>query len=73
MSGKVRLRQTTSSLGPRLLPVPQASSAYRSPKHDRPQIDIDYSPDCHYWIISIKCRDRTKLLFDTGGWVGASG
>lgn len=90
----------------------------RSPKHDRPQIDIDYrwvrgrtgqvgwggaprggalaccqrlrvgpcggprasdscaalppgllvprSSDCDYWIISIKCRDRTKLLFDTG-------
>ncbi|KAL4438995.1 hypothetical protein ABPG77_006932 [Micractinium sp. CCAP 211/92] len=41
------------------------STALRSPKHDRPQIDIDYSSDCDYWIISIKCRDRTKLLFDT--------
>lgn len=45
--------------------VKAVTSAYRSPKHDRPQIDIDYSSDCKYWIISIKCRDRTKLLFDT--------
>lgn len=42
-----------------------APPSLRSPKHDRPQIDIDYSSDCDYWIISIKCRDRTKLLFDT--------
>lgn len=51
----------------------QPTSAFRSPKHDRPLIDIDYSSDCKYWIISIKCRDRTKLLFDTGesdGWMG---
>lgn len=31
-----------------------------------PQIDIDYSNDSDYWIITIRCRDRAKLLFDTG-------
>ncbi|PSC74677.1 ACT domain-containing ACR2 [Micractinium conductrix] len=43
---------------------PAAAVAYRSPKHDRPFVDIDYSSDCDYWIIAIKCRDRAKLLFD---------
>jgi hypothetical protein len=47
--------------------VPQPPAyTYRSPKHDRPAIDIDYASDCRYWTISIRCRDRTKLLFDTG-------
>ena len=50
----------------------QAVCTYRSPKHDRPIIDIDYSTDCKYWIISIRCRDRNKLLFDTGGPPGCA-
>lgn len=37
------------------------------------QIDIDYSNDSDYWIISIRCRDRAKLLFDTGEAPQAAG
>lgn len=40
-------------------------SPFRSPKFDRPQIEIEFVEDKNYWSISIRCRDRTKLLFDT--------
>ncbi|PRW60951.1 uridylyltransferase [Chlorella sorokiniana] len=48
-----------------VVPKMSPGAIFRSPKHDRPQIDIDYSNDSDYWIIMIRCRDRAKLLFDT--------
>lgn len=38
---------------------------YRSTKLDKPVIDISHCSYPNYWTINIKCRDRTKLLFDT--------
>ncbi len=38
---------------------------YRSPKFDRPTIDIGHCHQPDYWTVNIRCRDRTKLLFDT--------
>lgn len=38
---------------------------YRSPKFDQPIIDISHCSYPNYWTINIKCKDRTKLLFDT--------
>ncbi|KAL3142750.1 hypothetical protein ABBQ38_003051 [Trebouxia sp. C0009 RCD-2024] len=40
-------------------------SDYRSPKHSRPDVSITHSSMNKYWLVTIKCRDRTKLLFDT--------
>jgi predicted amino acid-binding ACT domain protein len=42
-----------------------AASPYRSPKFDRPVIEITHCAQPDYWTASIRCRDRTKLLFDT--------
>jgi UTP:GlnB (protein PII) uridylyltransferase len=42
-----------------------ATSPFRSPKFDRPVIEISYCRQPNYWTINIRCRDRTKLLFDT--------
>ena len=38
---------------------------YRSPKAGRPDVDITYCGRSSYWMVDIKCKDRTKLLFDT--------
>jgi glycine cleavage system regulatory protein len=38
---------------------------YRSPKFDRPTIDISHCHQPDYWTVNIRCRDRTKLLFDS--------
>jgi UTP:GlnB (protein PII) uridylyltransferase len=40
-------------------------SPLRSPKFDRPFIDISHCAHPDYWTVNIRCRDRTKLLFDT--------
>jgi UTP:GlnB (protein PII) uridylyltransferase len=40
-------------------------SPYRSPKFDRPIIEIMHCAHPDYWTVSIRCRDRTKLVFDT--------
>ena len=37
----------------------------RSPKHSRPDVSITHSSMSSYWLVTIKCKDRTKLLFDT--------
>lgn len=37
----------------------------RSPKYDTPIIDIGHCSHPEYWTVTIRCRDRTKLLFDT--------
>jgi glycine cleavage system regulatory protein len=43
-----------------------ADSPYRSPKFEsKPTIDIGHCHRPDYWTVNIKCRDRTKLLFDT--------
>lgn len=42
-----------------------ATAPIRSPKFDRPVIEISYCHQPSYWTINIRCRDRTKLLFDT--------
>jgi len=38
---------------------------YRSPKFDRPTIDISHCHQPDYWTVNIRCRDRAKLLFDS--------
>ena len=43
----------------------RSASPYRSPKYDKPTIDIGHCRQPNYWTVNIKCRDRTKLLFDT--------
>lgn len=40
-------------------------SHFRSPKHSRPDVSITHSSMNRYWLVTIKCKDRTKLLFDT--------
>lgn len=40
-------------------------ASYRSPKFDKPVIDISHFSHSNYWTVNIKCRDRTKLLLDT--------
>ncbi len=37
----------------------------RSPKHSKPEVDIKPCMQTGYWIISVICKDRNKLLFDT--------
>ena len=37
----------------------------RSPKHSRPDVSITHSSMNGYWLVTVKCKDRTKLLFDT--------
>ena len=37
----------------------------RSPKYSAPEIMISKCRDRKYWMVSIKCKDRNKLLFDT--------
>eukprot|EP00887_Chlorella_sp_A99_P007539 scaffold28.g7539.t1 len=38
--------------------------SFRSPKFDRPCVEMDFCPQTSYWLLNIRCRDRTKLLFD---------
>lgn len=40
-------------------------ASFRSPKYDKPLIDISHFSHSNYWTVNIKCRDRTKLLLDT--------
>ena len=42
-----------------------SENSFRSPKYDKPVIDISYFSHSNYWTVNIKCRDRTKLLLDT--------
>lgn len=44
---------------------PRVNSPFRSPKYDKPTIDIGHCRQPNYWTVNITCRDRTKLLFDT--------
>lgn len=39
--------------------------SFRSPKYDKPVIDISHFSHSNYWTVNIKCRDRSKLLLDT--------
>ena len=41
------------------------SQSLRSPKFGRPVVDIAHCSHPNYWTVNIRCRDRTKLLFDT--------
>lgn len=41
------------------------NSPFRSPKYAKPLIDISHCSSPDYWTVTIRCRDRTKLLFDT--------
>ena len=46
--------------------VPDGARAHgRSPKHSKPEVDIKPCMQTGYWIISVICKDRNKLLFDT--------
>jgi hypothetical protein len=40
----------------------------------KPQVHITHDTNRNYWLVSIHCKDRKKLLFDTlctlvGVWV----
>lgn len=37
----------------------------RSAKHSTPNISIVQCRHTGYWLITIACKDRSKLLFDT--------
>lgn len=37
----------------------------RSAKHSKPDVSIVPCRHTGYWLISIACKDRNKLLFDT--------
>ena len=38
---------------------------HRSPKHSKPEVDIKHCGQTGYWVVTITCKDRNKLLFDT--------
>eukprot|EP00891_Asterochloris_glomerata_P002138 jgi/Astpho2/2138/Aster-03131 len=40
-------------------------AVYRSPKHSKPVVAITHCGDSGYWLVTITCKDRSKLLFDT--------
>lgn len=40
-------------------------AVYVSPKHSRPEVSISRCNTSGYWLVSITCKDRSKLLFDT--------
>ncbi len=46
-------------------PTTDPLAAYRSPKHSKPEVMITYCNMSGYWLVAIKCKDRSKLLFDT--------
>lgn len=45
--------------------VDDLSYKYRSPKLGKPNVSIQPDQRWGYWIVSIRCKDRSKLLFDT--------
>ena len=45
--------------------VEDVSCKYRSPKLGKPNVSIQSDQRRGYWIVSIECKDRSKLLFDT--------
>jgi hypothetical protein len=41
---------------------------------DAPEVHIQHSGLFNYWLVTIKCRDRNKLFFDTVcEWLRAGG
>lgn len=42
-----------------------SGDALRSPKYDRPEVDVSYDHSSCYWVVTVLCRNRNKLLFDT--------
>eukprot|EP00879_Flechtneria_rotunda_P017211 GHRR01018032.1.p1 GENE.GHRR01018032.1~~GHRR01018032.1.p1 ORF type:complete len:568 (+),score=198.34 GHRR01018032.1:444-2147(+) len=36
-----------------------------SPKYSRPDVTIQHYSHLNYWLVTIKCKDRNKLFFDT--------
>lgn len=38
---------------------------YCSPKHSNPEVVIKPMARLGYWVVTVKCKDRDKLLFDT--------
>ncbi|KIY96854.1 hypothetical protein MNEG_11109 [Monoraphidium neglectum] len=36
-----------------------------SPKYSRPQVTIQHYAHMHYWLVTVRCKDRNKLLFDS--------
>ncbi|KAK9829031.1 hypothetical protein WJX72_003510 [[Myrmecia] bisecta] len=43
----------------------ESITRYRSPKHSKPDVHITPCGHNGYWLVTIKCKDRNKLLFDT--------
>ena len=39
--------------------------ARRSAKHSKPNVSIVQCKHTGYWLVTIACKDRNKLLFDT--------
>lgn len=71
MLGEVHSSPTDSagSLHAEYMNLPDAEedqwAFFRSPKHSRPDVSITHSSMNGYWLVTVKCKDRTKLLFDT--------
>ncbi len=59
------VRSTSGAYWNLLCPCAQEYDGCRSPKHSRPDVSITHSSMNGYWLVTIKCKDRTKLLFDT--------
>lgn len=52
----------TSSHG---LSTDEDLSHLTSPKYSRPEVIIQHYGHLNYWMVTIKCKDRNKLFFDT--------
>ena len=52
---------------PAVLSIHQTMPPRRSPKHSKPSISIVQCRHTGYWLVTITCKDRNKLFFDTVG------
>jgi hypothetical protein len=50
--------------GPAQLPDGQLATMI-SPKYSKPEVTIQHYAHLSYWMVTIKCKDRNKLFFDT--------
>lgn len=56
---------TPSSSAGTLDELTQADKLLVSPKFSRPHVTIQHYSHLNYWLVTIRCKDRNKLFFDT--------
>jgi len=54
-----------SSQASTTVPALDSKENLRSTRYSKPTITVTDMPALGYWVATIKCKDRTKLLFDT--------